>query len=108
MRDMCIIDEAGRYIDYALEDDSGVLQYYALRDGEQTVETLPPIFKGNAGTSGLVSPVWDGSAWTEGATDEEIAAFDAANPAPVFPSADTEETADMRSALELLGVTANG
>ena len=81
---MCIVDEAGRYVDCALADGSGELQYRALRDGERAVEALAPIFKGNAGTAGFVSPVWNGSAWAEGAAAEEIAAFDAAHPAPVL------------------------
>ena len=108
MRDMCIVDEAGRYVDCALADGSGELQYRALRDGERAVEALAPIFKGNAGTAGFVSPVWNGFAWAEGAAAEEIAAFDAAHPAPVLQKTDAERIArledELMAAKILLGV----
>lgn len=82
MRDICIINEIGQYIDYALMDENGEIQYYTLKPGERIVETDPPLFKGNAGTTGFVSPLWDGSQWIESATEEEIAIFDNENPAP--------------------------
>lgn len=86
MRDICIINEIGQYIDYALMDENGEIQYYTLKPGEQVVETLPPVLKGNASTTGFVSPIWNGSLWIEGATDEEIIEFDNNNPAPPEPT----------------------
>ena len=86
MKDICVINEIGQYIDYALMDENGEIQYYALKPGEQIVETIPPVLKGNASTTGFVSPLWDGSQWIEGATDEEITEFDSNNPAPPEPT----------------------
>ena len=108
MRDICIVNETGQYIDYALMDENGDIQYYELKTGERIVETDPPLFKGNAGTIGFVSPLWDGSQWIESATEEEITEFDNNNPAPPettdYESRITQLEEELAAAKILLGV----
>ena len=108
MRDICIVNDTGQYIDYALMDENGDIQYYELKTGERIVETDPPLFKGNAGTTGFVSPLWDGSQWMESATEEEIVIFDNENPAPSeqpdYESRITQLEEELAAAKILLGV----
>lgn len=107
----CVVDAQGRYITLVLvlleENEEGQVeervQYYTLQEGERLVEAGPPTARPYAGAAGLVSPVWDdgAGAWTEGASEEEIAAWEAEHPAPELPEPEpsAEELMDI-----LLGV----
>lgn len=57
---------------------------YKLAEGESLLDAPPPIKRQHAGTAGFVKPRWDEDAetWTEGATAEELAAWEEAHPAP--------------------------
>lgn len=89
-----VIDAEGRHVTYVLVkirdkplEDGGTeqieeVQNYTLKDGEQLVDTQPPVQRQHAGQTGFLAPVWDGEAWSETATAEEIAAWEQAHPAP--------------------------
>lgn len=57
---------------------------YELKEGEQLLDALPPIIKDHVDSPGFVKPRWDNDAetWVEGATAEELAAWEAEHPAP--------------------------
>ena len=88
----CVVDADGAYKTFVLvlleqgEDAeiTGTVQGYKLGDGEQLLDAQPPLYKVNAGGAGFVKPRWDEgtAAWVEGATAEELAAWEAAHPAP--------------------------
>lgn len=93
-RHCCVIDAAGKYKTFVLvvnqEDPvthevKGVVQGYALLEGESLVDVNPPTMRTVAGTEGFICPVWtaDAAGWVEAATAEEIAAWEAEHPAPV-------------------------
>ena len=84
----CVVDEKGFYRAYVLvqmDGDKHTVVGYTLQAGEVLVasETKPDT-KQHAGGAGYVKPRWDedGAAWVEGATAEELAAWEAAHPAP--------------------------
>lgn len=89
-----VIDAEGRHVTYVLvkirdkplEDGSTErveeVQNYTLKDGEQLVDTQPPVMRTHVGSTGFISPVWDGSQWAETAAADEIAAWEQAHPAP--------------------------
>lgn len=89
----CVVDAQGHYVTLVLvlleENEEGQVeervQYYALQEGERLVEAGPPTARPYAGAAGFVSPVWDDGAWTEGASEEEIATWEAEHPAPELP-----------------------
>lgn len=94
-----VIDAEGRHVTYVLIkirdkplEDGGTeqveeVQNYTLKDGEQLVDTQPPVMRQHAGSTGFLSPVWGGSDWRETATADEIAAWEKEHPAPeVKPS----------------------
>ena len=58
------------------------IKSYSLKDGEQLIDAQPPIMRQHAGSTGFISPVWDGSDWQETATADEIAAWEKEHPAP--------------------------
>lgn len=66
-----------------------VIDSYTLQEGESLVELTDtvrlPAWRPNAGEPGLIRPQWDGTAWVEGGTAEEIAAWEAGHPAPPPP-----------------------
>ena len=78
----CVVDAVGRYATYVYVLD-GDIQNYSLKEGEMLVYAKPPVKKRYAGDSGFVDPVWDADAsvWVEGASDEEMAYWDAQHPA---------------------------
>ena len=112
----CVVDAYGVYKTFVLviirnnpREDSSVtseaeVQYYAMLPGESLIETKPPSMRLHAGTLGFVNPKWDedSNSWTEGATDEKIAAWEAEHPAPEMPEPQpsTDEILDI-----LLGVS---
>ena len=94
-----VIDAEGKHVTYVLVkirdkplEDGGTeqveeVQNYTLKDGEQLVDAQPPLMRQHAGSTGFVSPIWDGSQWAETATADEIAAWEQEHPAPeVKPS----------------------
>ena len=89
----CVVDANGVYQTFVLvllgQDGDGAqtetVQGYTLAEGEQLIDTALPAMRQHADTSGLIMPKWDSgtSAWVEGATAEEIAAWEAEHPDPV-------------------------
>lgn len=89
-----VIDAVGRHVTYVLVkirdkplEDGGTeqieeVQNYTLKDGEQLVDAQPPVMRQHAGSTGFISPIWDGSDWQETATADEIAAWEQEHPAP--------------------------
>ena len=91
----CVIDAQNLYKTFVLvllDEDSEQIQYCTLQDGEQLVDTAPPIMRPYAGADGFISPKWDtdASAWIEAASAEEIAAWEAEHPAPEVPEPEPE------------------
>ena len=87
----CVIDASGNYKTFVLvktEPDPmtgqnrEAVQHYILAEGESLIDTTPPTLRPYAGAAGLVCPRWDGEAWTEAATQAEIAAWEADHPDP--------------------------
>ena len=73
----CVIDAQNFYKTFVLvllvENEEGqqeeIIQYYTLQDGEQLVDTAPPVMRPYAGAAGFISPKWDAdaAAWVEAA-----------------------------------------
>ncbi len=109
----CVIDADRRYVTLVLvlmeskEDgtEQPVVQHYTLKAGESLAETAPPTYRPHAGAAGIVSPRWDGTAWAEAATSGEIAAWEAAHPAPAPapPTAEEINAAAIAEAQALIG-----
>ena len=63
----CVIDAQNLYKTFVLvllvEHEEGQqeekIQYYTLQDGEQLVDTVPPVMRPYAGAVGLITPRWD-------------------------------------------------
>ena len=89
----CIVDATGRYIDVVpviIEKgaDSEAVETvvgYTLAEGERLVDAALPDKRQHAGSTGFVRPRWDenAAAWVEGATAEELVAWEAEHPDPV-------------------------
>lgn len=86
----CIVVDANyiyRTVVIVESEDNGsdTIQYYHLKEGEQLIDTAPPITKRHAGCPGLVKPKWDDgtASWVEAATESEISAWEAEHPAPM-------------------------
>lgn len=89
-----VVDAEGRHVTYVLVkirdkplEDGGTerveeVQNYTLKDGEQLVDAQPPSMRQHAGSTGFISPIWDGSQWAETAAADEIAAWKQEHPAP--------------------------
>ena len=89
-----VIDAEGKHVTYVLVkirdkplEDGGTeqveeVQNYTLKVGEQLVDAQPPVMRTHAGSTGFISPVWDGSQWAETATADEITAPEV-KPAPM-------------------------
>ena len=80
----CVINAEKRYVTYVLVlvDDQGVetVQNYTLHEGEQLIDTKPPVMRTSTAPAGYIVPVWDGTAWAEGATKEEVADYNELHP----------------------------
>ena len=90
----CVVSETGEYrtlvLVQILEDpetgeETDCVKGYSLKEDEHLVDAPAPTARPYAGAAGFVSPVWDDGAWTEGASEEEIAAWEAEHPAPELP-----------------------
>ena len=85
----CVVDARGYFKNYVYTraDESGqeVVQHYQMLEGERLIDTAPPTKRQHAGSAGLVKPRWDKAAktWAEGASAEELAAWEAEHPDPV-------------------------
>ena len=89
----CVVDADGVYKEFVLvlleQSDGGEttesVQGYTLTAGERLLDVLPPIIKDHAGSAGFVRPRWDEGTetWLEGASAEELAAWEAEHPDPV-------------------------
>ncbi len=95
----CVIDAEQKYKTFVLvllDEDSEQIQYYSLQDGEQLVDTVPPVMRPYAGAAGFVSPKWDADTgeWIEAANAEDIAAWEAEHPAPEVPEPEPEPSGD--------------
>ena len=92
------------------EEQEWKVQNYTLAEGEQLIDTAPPIMRPHAGAAGFVSPKWDSdtSAWIEAATEEEVEAWEAEHPAPDLPekvpTAEERLTALEGAMLSMMGV----
>ena len=66
------------------EEQEWTVQNYTRAEGEQLIDSAPPIMRPHAGAAGFVSPKWDSdtSAWIEAATEEEVEAWEAEHPDP--------------------------
>ena len=103
----CVIKD-GKYHEFVLvnefDDGSEEVYAYTLQEGETLIEAKPPVKKIHAGSDGFIVPTWDGSEWGEGATDAEIAQFEAENPAPVLVEPEPTEQEQMRADIEYLAI----
>ena len=91
----CVVDIDGMYKDIVVtdisQDENGEpyehIQGYTLKEGDQLINTSKPSKRQHAGSAGFVRPRWDegAAAWVEGASAEEIAAWEAEHPAPERP-----------------------
>lgn len=89
----CVIATNGIYRAYVrakIEQDEGeemveTVLGYKLAEGERLIDAEPPTRKAHAGNPGFVRPRWDedAAAWFEGATAEELTAWEAEHPDPV-------------------------
>ena len=89
----CVVGADGAYKTFVLVlleqgEDSEItetVQGHKVAEGERLLDVLPPIIKDHAGSAGFVCPCWDEDAavWIEGATAEELAAWEAEHPDPV-------------------------
>ena len=92
------------------EEQEWKVQNYTFAEGEQLIDTAPPIMRPHAGAAGFVSPKLDAdtSSWIEGATEAEIAAWEAEHPAPELPesvpTAEERLTALEGAVLAMMGV----
>ena len=90
----CVVDDSKKFITYVIvnefDDGSEEVYTYTLQEGESLVTTKPPVKKVHAESDGFIVPVWSGE-WVEGATDAEIAQFNAEHPAPEPPEPTPEE-----------------
>lgn len=84
----CVVDAKGFYKDYVLvqtENEEQTVVGYTMQEGDMLVDSeTTPDRKQHAGSAGFVRPRWDEdiAAWVEGATAEELAAWEAKHPAP--------------------------
>ena len=89
----CVVDADGAYKAFVIvqtkQDEDGAptetVLGYKLAEGECLINAAPPDKRLHAGTMGFVRPRWDEDTetWTEGASEEELAAWEAEHPDPV-------------------------
>ena len=83
----CVIDANLFYKTFVLvilAESEEKPQYYELQEGEQLIDTAPPVVRPHAGAAGFVRPRWDAdtSTWVEAATGDEITAWEEEHPDP--------------------------
>lgn len=84
----CVIDAQGGYKTFVLTVD-GRVRHYALGAGERLLDAPAPAARPYAGAEGFIAPRWNGTAWAEGASEAEAAAWEAEHPAPEERRADS-------------------
>ena len=94
LRDCCVVDAGGLYRAFVtVQTEQGAdgeaketVLGYKLAEGERLIDAVAPDKRLHAGTMGFVRPRWDDTAetWVEGATAEELAAWEAEHPDPVL------------------------
>lgn len=105
----CVVDADGVYQTFVLvlleQNEEGEttenVQGYKLAEGEQLIDTALPAMRQHAGTSGFIKPKWDAESngWVEGATAEQIAAWEDEHPDPVsLEDKRAAKTAEMSAA----------
>lgn len=89
-RHCCIVDEGGLYkqfvrIEFEHDINDAIIIGYTLAEGERVINAMKPLMRYHVGGAGFVKPCWDAGAetWVEGATAEELAAWEAEHPDPV-------------------------
>lgn len=115
LADRCVVDADGFYkIFVTVQTEQGAdgkqaetVLGYKLKEGERLLDVQPPLIKVHAGSSGFVKPRWDSTAetWTEGATAEEIADWEAEHPAPEEPEDPTPPSGDLEQRVTTLEET---
>ena len=102
----CVIDAQNRYKTLVLvinePDETGELQekvqYYTLLEGERLIDAAPPVMRPYIGADGFIKPAWNGSAWIESATSEEITEWETEHPTPPpTPPAESERIASLET-----------
>ena len=93
LRDCCVVEAGGLYRAFVtVQTEQGAdgeaketVLGYKLEEGERLIDAVAPAKRLHAGTIGFVHPRWDedAAAWVEGATAEELAAWEAEHPDPV-------------------------
>lgn len=93
LRDCCVVDAGNLYRAFVtVQTEQGAdgepketVLGYKLAEGERLIDTAPPTKRRYAGGAGFVRPRWDEDAavWVEGASEEELAAWEAEHPDPV-------------------------
>ena len=105
----CVTDAQNRYKTLVLvinePDETGELQekvqYYTLLEGERLIDVAPPVMRPYIGANGFIKPAWNGSAWIESATSEEITEWETEHPAPPSPTPSREDRGLADIALKL-------
>ena len=105
----CVVDEDNLFISFcvcnlfSVGDDIEVIPQggYKVPDGCHLLDAKHPTMRRHAGTSGFIKPKWDAESngWVEGATAEQVTAWEAEHPDPV-PLEDKRaaKTAEMSAA----------
>ena len=93
LRDWCVVDAGGLYRAFVTvqteqstdEEPKETVLGYKLVEGERLIDAAPPDKRLHTGSAGFVCPRWDEVAetWVEGATAEELAAWEDEHPDPV-------------------------
>lgn len=89
----CVIDSRKRFVTLVLVHDingAQEIQGYTLKLGEALVDTNFPTMRPCAGAEGFINPTWDGFAWVESATADEISAWEKLHPAEDVPEPEVE------------------
>lgn len=92
LKDCCVVNSSGLYRAFVTvhtkhgadgKPKEKVLGY-TLSAGERLIDAAPPAKRLHAGSAGFVKPRWDENdeTWVEGATADELAAWESEHPAP--------------------------
>lgn len=99
----CVLDAEGFYKTLVLllgELGEEQIQYYTLQEGERLLEREAPNHKPYADADGFIKPKWSTQIWVEGATAEEISAWERQHPAPE-PTPPTSDEINAQAIAEL-------
>lgn len=82
------------------ENGTESIKYYTLKSGEQLIDAPPPGW--------FVKTKWDGNAWIEGATPEEIEEWEKEHPADPGPSELDQLREQVAAQQELIDILIGG